>query len=80
MKWTLEQWRKAVFSVESSFKSFPDRAKFVRRKAIESMLPKCLQPTIKHEGGSCMVKGCISHPGVGHLFPIKDDVNRDYYG
>ena len=37
----------------------------------------CLQPTIKHGGGSARVWGCISAGGVGDLFKIDEIMNAE---
>ena len=43
------------------------------------MLPQCLQSTVKHGGGGCMVLGCISARGVGRLHRIPGNVTSEFY-
>jgi hypothetical protein len=36
-------------------------------------------PTVKHSGGSIMLKGCFSAAGTGRLVRIKGKMNRAKY-
>jgi len=51
----------------------------VWRRVGERYLADCLQPTVKHGGGSVMVWGCCSWWGVGPLVLIKGTLNQDGY-
>uniref|UniRef100_A0A8C9RQZ3 Transposase Tc1-like domain-containing protein n=1 Tax=Scleropages formosus TaxID=113540 RepID=A0A8C9RQZ3_SCLFO len=64
--WTLEQWKKAMWSDESRFTLFQsDGSIRVRREADEMMHPLCLVPTVQTCGGSVMIWGCFSWSGIG---------------
>ncbi|KAK1786370.1 hypothetical protein P4O66_017607 [Electrophorus voltai] len=64
--WTLEQWKKVMWSNESSFTLFQSDGRIrVRREAAEVMHPSCLVSTIQACGGSAMTWGCCSCSGLG---------------
>jgi transposase len=67
--WTNEQWSQVLFSDESKFEIFGNKRRlFVRRFEGERYSKYCLQPTVKHGGGSIMVWGAISSKGA---LPLK---------
>ncbi|KAF7652311.1 hypothetical protein LDENG_00098550 [Lucifuga dentata] len=64
--WTLELWKKVMWSDESRFTLFQSDGHIrVRREADEVMHPSCLVPTIQACGGSVMIWGCFSWSGLG---------------
>ncbi len=64
--WTLEQWKKVMWSDESKFTLFQSYGRIrVRREADKVMHPSCLVPTIQACGGSAMIWGCCSRSGLG---------------
>jgi len=64
----MEYWRKVVWSDESSFELFrSDGRALVYRQSHEEYRLDCVQPTVKHGGGSVMVWACFSSGGVGDL-------------
>ena len=63
--WTLEQWKKVMWS-KSRFTLFQSDGHIrVRREADEVMHPSCLVPTVQACGGSAMIWGCCSWSGLG---------------
>ncbi len=61
--WTLEQWKKVMWSDESRFTLFQSDGRIrVRREANEVMHPSCL---VQACGGSAMIWGCCSWSGLG---------------
>ncbi len=63
--WTLEQWKKVMWSDESRFTLFQSDGRIrVRREADEVMHPSCLVPTVQACGGSAMICGCCSWSGL----------------
>ena len=75
--WTLEDWKKVLFTDESKFELFgSNRRIYVRRRKHERYLAACLVPTVKHGGGSIMVWGAISLQGVGPLKKITGIMDK----
>ena len=50
---------------------------FVRRKKGEEIIPACVQPTLKHGGGSVMVWGCFAGDSVGDLIQIEGKMKKE---
>uniref|UniRef100_A0A3B5RET6 Tc1-like transposase DDE domain-containing protein n=1 Tax=Xiphophorus maculatus TaxID=8083 RepID=A0A3B5RET6_XIPMA len=64
--WTLEEWKRVMWSDESRFTLFQSDGRIrVRREAGEVMHPSCLVPTVQACGGSAMIWGCCSWSGQG---------------
>ena len=68
--WTMEQWTKVLWADESKFQFFESQRQHVRRRKTETYKEPCLNPTIKHGGGSIQVWG--AYPQV----VLEDLVNR----
>ena len=68
--WDPIQWEKVLWGDESKFKIFGTKRRQYMRRLGEELKECCLQPTIKHGGGSIQVWGCISSKGVGNLVRI----------
>jgi len=78
-KWTLEHWKKVIWSDETRISIFgSDGAYYVRRRPGEECLPACLTPTMKHPLG-VMVWGCMAWNGVGRLQVIDGIMNSKKY-
>lgn len=79
-QWTPEDWKTVLFTDESKFQVFgSNRRRFVRRTVGERMLPECIQPTVKHGGGSVMVWGAFGNNAVGDLVKIEGVLNSKGY-
>ena len=52
---------------------------YVRRKATEKFHPECIQPAVKHGGGSVLVWGCFASNQVGSLFRVKGILDKKGY-
>lgn len=80
INWTVEQWKRVVFSDESKFNLFnSDGIQHVRRPAGKRLDPKYTVPTVKHGGGSVMVWGCFSAYGMGPLHRIEGIMDKYIY-
>jgi transposase len=78
--WTVDDWKKVIFSDESPFQLFQDGGKiYVRRRVGEELLDECVRPTVKHGGGTIQVWGCFSWFGAGPLYRITDTLTGVKY-
>ena len=69
--WTDEDWKRVLWSDESTFQLFSNQRVFVRRRVGERFRKECLSPTVKFGGGKIMVWGCFSSNGVGSLIRVE---------
>ncbi|GFX52283.1 transposable element Tc1 transposase [Trichonephila clavipes] len=73
-------WNEVIFSDESKFNIFgSDGRHMVWRKPNTSYHPKHTIPTVKHEGGSVMGRGCMAASGVGKLVFIDGIMHKMAY-
>lgn len=78
--WTVEDWKKVLWTDESKFLTFgSNRRTFVRRAKGERALESCITPTIKHGGGSVMIWGCFGGTSVGDLVKIDGILRKEGY-
>ncbi|CAK9796236.1 Transposable element Tc1 transposase [Anthophora quadrimaculata] len=78
--WTLDQWKKVLWTDESKFEIFgSNRRMFVRRRTGERLLDSCIVPTVKHGGGNTMVWGCFGGESTGDLIRITDKLTKEGY-
>lgn len=68
-EWTLDQWRKVIFTDESKFQLFNTK-QMVRRRPGERFNPECIAPTVKFPD-SVMVWSCMCYHGVGRMFLLE---------
>ncbi|GFX82105.1 transposable element Tc1 transposase [Trichonephila clavipes] len=72
--------KKALNCDESKFNIFgSDGRRMVSRKPNTSHHPKHTIPTVKHGGGSVMVRGCMAMSGVGKLVFIDEIMHKMAY-
>ena len=78
--WTVQQWKKVLWSDESKFEIFGGkRSVYVRRYDGERFKKECLVPTVKHGGGSVIVWGCFGGEKLGHLIKIEGIMDQKVY-
>lgn len=78
--WTFDEWSQVLWTDESKFELFSsNRRQYVRRHVGEAYQDECLQPTIKHRGGSLMIWDCFCAVGVGDLVRIDDKLTKERY-
>lgn len=80
LKYKEKDWRKVVFSDESSIWLTGAAGRvYVWRKPGEEFKRECLVPTFKSGRETLMVWGCITYEGVGALHLCETSVTGTYY-
>lgn len=78
--WTVDDWKKVLWTDESKYEIFGTKRKmYVRRRVGERYLPECIQSTVKHGGGNIMVWGSISAAGPGKIIRINGIMDKKKY-
>lgn len=78
--WTVEDWKRVVFSDESKFKLFKsDGRQYCYTKEGQQLDPRFTKKTVKHGGGNIMVWGCITSKGMGALHRITGNMKGTDY-
>ncbi len=69
----MNYWNHVLWSDESKVNLFDlDGVQHVWRRPGEEYQENCALPTVKHNGGSIMVWGCISTAGTGELRSLRE--------
>lgn len=80
LNWTVDDWKKVLFSDETRYKIFnSDGMRRVRRPINTRFNPKYVTPTIKHGKGNVMLWGCFSWNGAGPIHFINETMDRFVY-
>ncbi|KAI5151464.1 hypothetical protein ENBRE01_2156 [Enteropsectra breve] len=80
MRFPEDDWKKVIFSDESSFELFDShKHQKVYRLPNTAFDTQNLSPTVKFGGGKLMVWGCISYYGKGNLVFIEDTLDSKKY-
>nr|KAF6360105.1 hypothetical protein mMyoMyo1_011063 [Myotis myotis] len=78
--WTVEHWKKVMWSDESCFQLHPaDGRVRIWGKQHESMHPTCISTTLQAGGGSVMVWGMFSWHDLGPLIHVEQRPNSTTY-
>ena len=78
--WTLEDWKKVVWSDETKINCLgSDGLHWTWKKAGEGLTDRSVQETLKFGGGSLMVWGCMLWDGVGYACKIDGRMDGDLY-
>jgi hypothetical protein len=78
--WTMEDWKKVVWSDETKINRLgSDGRKWVWKKAGEGLSDRLVQGTQKFGGGSVMVWGCMLWDGPGYACRIDGKMDGDLY-
>jgi transposase len=90
IRWTVEDWRRVIFSDESKFMLFKsDGRQYCWIKPGQALDPRFTKKTIKHGAGSLMVWGCVTGQGMGRIHRIEgimcgpdyvEILNKSYLG
>ena len=78
--WTVDDWKRVLWSDESKFNLFhSDGRTYVRRRVSEEFSDNCVVPTIKHGGGSVMIWGCFCGSDIGLMTEVNGRMNSQQY-
>ena len=78
--WTVEQWRRVVFSDESPVHLVATRQRrYVRRRGGAALQLQNVRPTVHSSGGSIMIWGAIRHAGPNTLARVVGRLNAQAY-
>jgi hypothetical protein len=78
--WTVEDWKKVVWSDETKINRLgSDGRKWVWKKPGENLNDRLVQGTQKFGGGSVMVWGCMLWDGTGYACKIDGRMDGDLY-
>jgi transposase len=78
--WTLEDWKRVVWSDETKINRLgSDGRKWVWKKAGEGLSDRLVQGTVKFGGGILMLWGCMLWEGPGFATKIDGRMDADLY-
>ena len=78
--WTVEDWKRVVWSDETKINRLgSDGRKWVWKKAREGLSDRLVEGTVKFGGGSLMMWGCMLWDGVGYACKINGKMDGDLY-
>jgi hypothetical protein len=78
--WTVEDWKRVVWSDETKINRFgSDGKQWVWKQKGEGLIQREVQGTVKHGGGNIMVWGCMEWNEVGHLAEVEGRMDADQY-
>ena len=79
-EWTLEDWKRIVWSDESKINRFgSDGKEWVWKERSEPLSDRLIKPTMKFGGGSLMIWGCFCGDKIGAVQRIYGRMNADDY-
>ena len=78
--WTVEDWKKVVWSDETKINCLgSDGRKWAWKKAGEGLSDRIVEGTVKFGGGSLMMWGCMMWEGVGYGCKIDGRMDAELY-
>lgn len=78
--WTLEDWKKVVWSDETKINRLgSDGEHYVWRRKGEKLSKRLVQGTVKFGGGSLMMWGCMGWDGPGYASMIEGRMDAETY-
>jgi transposase len=78
--WTIEDWKKIVWSDECKFMLYdPNGRQYCWKKSNEPIYERHIKPTLKFGGGNIMVWGCFCFQGIGNLCRINEKMDSELY-
>ena len=78
--WTVEDWKKIIWSDETKINRFClDGRSWYWAHEGTSLQPNQVKQTVKHGGGSIMLWGCMTSQGPGLMHRIEGKMNQHLY-
>jgi hypothetical protein len=78
--WTLDDWKRVIWSDETKISRFgSDGRHYSWKRITEKLHPKHVKQVVKHGGKSLMVWGCITYDGPGYMTKIDSILDKDLY-
>ena len=79
-EWTVEDWKRVIWSDETKINRFgSDGKQWVWKQAGEGLTEREVQGTVKFGGGNIMVWGCMAWEGVGYLAEVEGRMDANQY-
>ena len=79
-KWTLEDWKKILWSDETKINCIgSDGRIYVWKDAGEGLSKRTVEGTLKFGGGNVMLWGCMGWDGVGYATRIEGRMDAELY-
>jgi DDE superfamily endonuclease len=79
-EWTVEDWKRIIWSDETKINRFgSDGKQWVWKQKGEGLIEREIQRTVKFDGGNIMVWGCMGWNGVGQLAEVEGRMNANQY-
>ena len=76
----MDYWKDVLWSDETKINLFGSGGvQHVWRRPGQEFNDQCIVPTVKHEGGSVMIWGCMSLAGTGELCFIEGNMDSNMY-
>lgn len=77
-EWTIQDWKKILFSDESHFYVQGQRSQYIRRCKGEPITEAHIDQYVKYPQRQ-MMWGSFSHKGIGSLYPVEGMMNSEKY-
>ena len=79
-EWTVEDWKRVIWSDETKINRFgSDGKEYVWKEVGKGLSNREIQGTVKYGGGNIMVWGCMGWNGVGRLAEVEGRMDADQY-
>ena len=80
LAWTLDDWKRVIWSDETKINRFSsDGKRYVWKEAGEGLSDWLVEGTVKFGGGNVMVWGCMCWEGVGYATRIEGRMDGELY-
>jgi hypothetical protein len=77
--WTVEDWKKIIWSNETKINRIGSDAKqWVWKQVVQRLIDCEVQGIVKFGGGNIMVWACMGWEGVGRLAEVEGKMNADH--